>query len=48
MRWSGLEYLKVLQWRMAFEVADVNEMIAEWDAAFNVWHEGGPRTSPIM
>jgi hypothetical protein len=24
MRWNGLEYLKVLQWRMAFEVADVN------------------------
>ncbi len=23
MRWEGLEYLKVSQWRMAFETADV-------------------------
>jgi uncharacterized protein len=23
-------------------------LIAEWDAAFNVWPEGGPRTSSIM
>src|SRR5262249_13172365 len=23
-------------------------MIAVWDAAFNVWEEGGARTSPIM
>jgi hypothetical protein len=29
-------------WRMR------DGMIVEWDAAFNVWHEGGPRTSPIM
>ena len=29
-------------WRMR------DGMIAEWDAAFNVWQEGGPRTSPVM
>ena len=29
-------------WRMR------DGMIAEWDAAFNVWRAGGPRTSPIM
>ncbi len=23
-------------------------MIAVWDAAFNVWQQGGPRTSPVM
>ena len=29
-------------WRMR------DGMIAEWDAAFNVWQEGGPRTSSVM
>jgi nuclear transport factor 2 (NTF2) superfamily protein len=29
-------------WRMR------DGMIAEWDAAFNVWEEGGPRRSPVM
>ena len=29
-------------WRMR------DGMIAVWDAAFNVWQEDGPRTSPIM
>jgi nuclear transport factor 2 (NTF2) superfamily protein len=29
-------------WRMR------DGMIAVWDAAFNIWQEGGPRTSPIM
>jgi hypothetical protein len=28
--------------------AVVDGMIAVWDAAFNIWQEGGPRTSPIM
>jgi len=29
-------------WRMR------DGMIAVWDAAFNVWEEGGKRRSPVM
>jgi hypothetical protein len=29
-------------WRMR------DGMIARWDAAFNVWEQGGERTSPVM
>jgi hypothetical protein len=29
-------------WRMR------DGMIAVWDAAFNVWEEGGERRSPVM
>ena len=37
MRGRGVEV-----WRMR------DGMIAEWDAAFNVWEDGGERRSPVM